>query len=164
MSLNDYVKVLTKGDVDLDTSKLVKDVKFRGWLQKVFVVPETDLPQKLRAFDNESVDLKFIVHQVIDNSLKTNQNYREMNVLALGYKMKSGKYVNWISRIQLISLFNLYFQEGSKGASIRNFPDIECQFVNTSHAYIYKGGWKVLADNTGLYFEKYVMIIDQVME
>lgn len=94
ISLNDYVKVLTKGNVDLETSNLVRDIKFRDWLQKIFVVPEANIPQKLRAFDNESVDLKFIVHQVIDNSLKTNQNYREMNVLALGYKMKSGKYLH----------------------------------------------------------------------
>lgn len=68
-----------------------------------------------------------LIAQIIRSHTSNNSNYREMNCIALGYRVKTT----------------------NCAAELRSFMDIECYYLNTLHSFIQTTNWVILAERFG---------------
>ena len=101
-------------------------LSYRALLQDTIIVPEdkTNIwikhPQNDNA--NEKYPIRDILLRFIEQVLKTNQNYRKKNLLALGYSFKA---------------------MNSTEMGIRNNNEIACNYVNTIHYFVKNKDWQL---------------------
>jgi len=105
------------------------------FINNTFIIP----PQNNSAINIDFKDIqqtypiRDIINRIVGNIIRSsninNSNYREQNVLTLGYRMRSSMGENSRMRGQL---------------------DLECYFVNTIQTLVTTKSWQLLADRIGL--------------
>jgi hypothetical protein len=105
----------------------------------VYIVPEEQPIEQIKlsiikseSSINEQTKLKDILNRIISQLVKSNKNFKEQNVLQLGYRKRSE--------------FSSFHGE----AGMRNHQDLECYIVNSIHTLLLSSpSWRLTSSRVG---------------
>ena len=138
VSLMNYILMITSTKecdlLDIFGQSIAPSSDLEKLLNKVHVLPEEIPPTilviegRLLSEDRSDLKMRNILNRFIVEHIRARPSFRERNCLSLGYRVKS---------------------DLSNNAGVRNTTDIECEYVNTIHSFLFNPSWQKLAYGLG---------------